>query len=235
MMAAVETIRARLFEMQDVQYRAFHSKLMPAVDAGRIIGVRVPALRAYAKELRNSPEATEFLLDLPHRYYEEDNLHAFLIEGIRDYDACLAALKVFLPHVDNWATCDMMSPKALKRDLSRTLVQAREWMQSGHVYTVRYGIGVLMRFFLEDEFDPLHLEWVAALYSEEYYVKMMIAWYFATALAKQYDAALPYIENHRLDDWTHNKTIQKAVESYRITREQKEYLKEYRISGRKQS
>ena len=232
---ATETIRAHLFEMQDVQYRDFHSRIMPTVDAGRIIGVRVPALRAYARELRNSPEAAAFLLDLPHCFYEEDNLHAFLIEGIRDYDACLAALNAFLPYVDNWATCDMMSPKVLKKDLSRTLAQARIWMRSDHTYTIRYGIGTLMRFFLDGEFDPVHLEWVANLRSEEYYVKMMAAWYFATALAKQYDAALPYIENCRLDDWTHNKAIQKAAESYRITPEQKEYLKKYRISGRKQS
>lgn len=232
MSGAVENIRAHLLGMQDVEYRAFHSKLMPSVDAGKIIGVRVPMLRAYAKELKNCQEAAEFLMDLPHRYYEEDNLHAFLIEQIRDFDACVAALKTFLPYVDNWATCDMMSPKVLKQDLSRTLELARTWMGSGHTYTIRYGIGTLMRFFLDGEFSPDHLEWVAALESEEYYVRMMAAWYFATALAKQYDAALPFIENRRLDAWTHNKAIQKAVESWRIAPEQKEHLKKYKISGR---
>ena len=235
MNGAVEAIRVRLFELQDTEYRAFHSKLMPTVDAEKIIGVRVPMLRAYAKELKNSPEAADFILDLPHRYYEEDNLHAFLIEGIRDYDACLGALNTFLPYVDNWATCDMMCPKMLKKDLPRTFAQAQLWMQSSHVYTIRYGIGTLMRFFLDEEFDPKHLEQVANLRSEEYYVKMMIAWYFATALAKRYDAALPYIENRCLDNWTHNKAIQKAAESYRIAPERKVYLKKYKISGRKQS
>lgn len=234
-MMAAETIRARLFEMQDEGYRAFHSKLMPTVDDGKIIGVRVPQLRAYAKEIQNTPDAEAFLQDLPHRYYEEDNLHAFLIEGIRDYDACIAALDAFLPHVDNWATCDMMSPKVLKKDLPRTLGHAKRWMASEHTYTIRYGVGTLMRFFLDEGFEPVHLEWVAALRSEEYYVRMMVAWYFATALAKQYTAALPFIEERRLDRWTHNKAIQKAVESDRIAPEQKKYLKKYRISGRKQS
>jgi len=233
MSGAVDAIRAQLLGMQDLEYRAFHSKLMPTVDGEKIIGVRVPVLRAYARTLRNTAEAAEFLQDLPHRYYEEDNLHAFLIEGIRDYDACLSALNTFLPHVDNWATCDMMSPRVLKKNLPRTLAQARLWMQSGHAYTIRYGIGTLMRFFLDEAFDAAHLEWVAELKSEEYYVRMMAAWYFATALAKQYDQALPFIENHRLEEWTHNKAIQKAVESYRITPEQKEHLKKYRISGRK--
>lgn len=234
-MNVVEHIRARLLEMQDAEYRVFHSKLMPTVDEGKIIGIRVPVLRAYARELKNTPEAAEFLLELPHRYYEEDNLHAFLIEGMRDYDACIAALNTFLPCVDNWATCDMMSPKVLRKDMPRTLAQAQVWIQSDHTYTIRYGIGTLMRFFLDEEFDPVHLEWVASVKSEEYYVRMMIAWYFATALAKQYDAALPFIEAKRLDDWTHNKTIQKAVESYRISPNQKKHLKKYRISGRKQS
>ena len=229
MSSAVEAIRVRLFEMQDMHYRAFQSKLMPTVDTKKVIGVRVPNLRAYAKELKDSPAAAEFLLDLPHRYYEEDNLHAFLIEGMRDYDACLSALNIFLPYVDNWATCDMMAPKVLRKNLPRTLAQAQIWMQSVHNYTVRYGIGTLLRFFLDEEFDPVHLEWVAAVQTGEYYVNMMVAWYFATALAKQYQAALPFIENRRLDAWTHNKAIQKAVESYRITSEQKEYLKSLKV------
>lgn len=234
-MTAAECIRARLLEMQDAEYRAFQAKLMPTVDVERIIGVRVPAQRVYAKELKNTAGAAEFMRELPHRYYEEDNLHAFLIEGMRDYDACLDALNAFLPYVDNWATCDMMSPKVLKKNLPQTLAQAQAWMQSNHTYTIRYGIGTLMRFFLDEAFDPVHLEWVAALRSEDYYVRMMVAWYFATALAKQYDAALSFIEQRKLDAWTHNKAIQKAVESYRISPEQKQHLKKYRISCQKQS
>lgn len=232
---AAETIRARLMEMRDDAYRDFHSRLMPTVDGERIIGVRVPRLRAYARELKGTPEAERFLRDLPHRCYEEDNLHAFLIEFIRDWDACVAALNAFLPHVDNWATCDMMAPGALKKDLKRTLEQAKIWMASDHAYTIRYGIGTLQRFFLDDAFDPVQLEWAASLRSEEYYVRMMVAWYFVTALAKQYDAALPFIENRRLDEWTHNKAIQKAVESLRISPERKAHLKKFRISGRKRS
>jgi len=229
MSGAVDVIRARLFEMQDLEYRAFQGKLIPTVDAGRIIGVRVPLLRAYAKEIARTPLAAAFLAELPHDYYDEDNLHAFLIEGIRDYDACIAALNSFLPFVDNWATCDMMSPKVLKKNLPQLLEQIRIWMASGHTYTVRYGIGMLMRHYLNEHFRPEYMEMVASVQSGEFYVRMMIAWYFATALASQYDAALEYIKNRRLEPWIHNKTIQKAVESYRISPEQKEYLKKFRV------
>lgn len=235
MIDAIETIRRRLFEMQDADYRAFQRGLMPTVDVGKIIGVRIPQLRAFARELKGTSAAEAFLTDLPHAYYEEDNLHAFLIESIRDCGACIAALEAFLPFVDNWATCDMMGPKALKRDLPRTLAFAKRLMASEHTYSVRYGIGILMRFFLDDAFDPVQLEWVAALRSQEYYVNMMIAWYFATALAKQWTAALPFIQTQRMEPWIHNKAIQKAVESLRVTPEQKTYLKMYRISGRKES
>lgn len=228
-----EGIRARLFEMQDADYRAFHAGLMPTVDPEKIIGVRVPMLRAYARELAGTPAAAQFLAELPHRYYEEDNLHAFLLEFAKDYDGCIAALDAFLPHVDNWATCDMMFPRVLKRNLPRTRENALRWMESGRCYTVRYGIGVLMRCFLGENFDAACMEAVASVKSGEYYVKMMVAWYFATALALRYDMAVQYIEQRRLEPWVHNKAIQKAVESRRISPERKQYLKKQRISPRK--
>lgn len=222
-------IQQRLFDLQDLEYRAFHSKLMPTVDSSKIIGVRTPALRKLAKELAKTQEAEPFLQTLPHEYYEENNLHAFLVEGIKDYDECIASVNAFLPYVDNWATCDMMSPKCFKNHLAELLDSIKRWIASDWTYTIRFGIGMLMKFYLDDEFDMAYPEIVAGVSSEEYYVNMMIAWYFATALAKQYDAVLPFIEERRLGMWTHNKAIQKAVESYRITKEQKEYLKSLKI------
>jgi 3-methyladenine DNA glycosylase AlkD len=201
---------------------------MPTVDKNKIIGVRTPELRKYTKEIRATTAAEEFLHSLPHKYYEEDNLHAFLLEYIGDFNLCIASLDRFLPYVDNWATCDGMNPKILTKYPDKLLEKTEDWLCSPHTYTVRYGIGVLMRYFLEEGFD-LHLaQRVANVKSEEYYVNMMRAWYFATALAKQYDAALPWLEECRLDPWTHNKTIQKAVESYRVSPEQKEYLRTLR-------
>lgn len=220
-----QKIQDRLFELQDRKYRDFHSRLMPTVDAEAVIGVRTPVLRKFAKELSGTPEAEDFLRCLPHRYYEENNLHGFLIERIRDYDACMAEVKRFLPYVDNWATCDMMAPKVFAGHPEELLEEVRGWLNSEETYTIRYGIGMLMRYFLDEKFSPEYLWLVAGVSSEEYYVKMMVAWYFATALAKQYDAAVPFIEENRLEIWTHNKTIQKAAESYRITPEQKLYLK----------
>lgn len=228
----IESIRSRLFEMQDMRYRAFQSGLMPTVNPERIIGVRTPQLRAYAREIANTPQAQAFMQKLPHFYYEENNLHAFLIEQIRDYDGCIAALNIFLPHVDNWATCDMMSPKVLEKHIPALDEQINIWMASDHCYTVRYGMGMRMRYFLGEHFSLAHLETIAAVRSDEYYIRMMIAWYFATALAFQYDAAVDYIEKGRLDVWTHNKAIQKAVESNRIDAERKQYLKKLKISTR---
>lgn len=225
-MSSIEdAVKDRLYALQDAKYRDFQSKLMPTVSPETIIGVRTPDLRKFAKEFGKTPEAAEFLKILPHRYYEENNLHGFLIEQMKDYDACVAALDAFLPYVDNWATCDLMSPKVFGKHLPELLVKIREWLNSGLTYTVRFGIEMLMSFYLNENFKPEYLETVAAVKSQEYYVNMMIAWYFATALAKQYDATLPYIEQRRLDPWTHNKSIQKAVESYRITEEQKAYLR----------
>ncbi len=218
-------IRQRLFELQDIKYKEFHSKLMPTVDKDRVLGVRTPDLRRLARELKGTAQASVFLETLPHDYYEENNLHGFLLEYIRDYNACLEAVDTFLPYVDNWATCDTMSPKVFKKHLPEFISQIQAWMGAEHTYTVRYGIGMLMRYYLEEAFQPEYLEWVAAVKSEEYYINMMVSWYFATALAKQYTFAVPYLENHRLSPWIHNKTIQKACESYRLDDNQKKYLK----------
>lgn len=222
-------VQARLFEMQDLGYRDFHSKLMPTVPKDKIIGVRVPQLRKFAKEFGKTEDAKEFLKILPHKYYEEDNIHAFLIEQIKDFDECISALDDFLLYVDNWATCDMMTPKVFKKNTDKLLPKIEEWLISDYTYQVRFAIGMLMKFYLDENFDEKYLKLVASVKSEEYYINMMIAWYFATALAKQWDKTLPYIQNKNLDKWTHNKAIQKAVESYRVTDKQKEYLKTLKI------
>ena len=218
-------IQNLLFSLQDEKYREFHTKLIPTIDPDKIIGVRTPVLRKQVKELAKRPDIHEYMMTLPHTYYEENNLHAFLIEQIKDYEECVRRLEEFLPYVDNWATCDSMTPKVFKKHKGELLEKISVWLASDHVYTIRFGIEMLMKSYLDEDFDERYLEWVAAVRSEEYYVNMMIAWYFATALAKQYEATLPYIVESRLADWTHNKAIQKAVESYRITPEQKVYLK----------
>ena len=220
-----QNITEQLFALQDLEYKKFHSKLMPTINPDVIIGVRTPELRKLAKQLSRSTDVELFLQELPHQYYEENNLHGFLIESIKEFDECISALNKFLPYVDNWATCDMMSPKVLKTNLPKFYEWVKVWIASGETYTVRFGVNMLMKYFLDEAFLPEYPELVASIRSEEYYVKMVVAWYFATALAKQYDAVLSYIEGHRLDAWTHNKTIQKAVESYRISPEQKCYLK----------
>lgn len=222
-------ITDQLFLLADEEYKAFHSKLMPTIDPDTIIGIRIPVLRKFTKEFAKTAKAKDFLSELPHRYYEENNVHGFLIEGFKDYDAVIAALNEFLPHVDNWATCDMMSPKVFKKHHTELYPQILQWLGSDHPYTIRFGIGMLMKFYLDDHFCAEHLALVSAIRSEEYYVNMMIAWYFATALAKQYDAALPYLKTPHMDKWTHNKAIQKARESFRITKEQKEYLNSLKI------
>ena len=214
-----------LLTLQDLEYKQFHSKLMPTINPEVIIGVRTPQLRKYTKQIKDSTQVESFMKQLPHHYYEENNLHGLLIENIKDFDACIATLNEFLPYVDNWATCDMMAPKVLKKDLGKLYEWIKLWISSGETYTVRFGVNMLMKYYLEDNFLPEYPELVAGIRSEEYYVKMVVAWYFATALAKQYNAVLPYLTEHRLDEWIHNKTIQKAVESYRIAPEQKLYLK----------
>lgn len=218
-----------LFALQDLGYRDFHARLMPTVDKEKVIGIRTPNLRKFAKEFGKKPEAENFLGQLPHQYYEENNVHGFLISGMKDYDRCIEELYRFLPYVDNWATCDLMSPKIFKKHLPELLEHIKVWIASEHTYMVRFGIGMLMSFYLDEAFEPEYLQMAASVKSEEYYINMMIAWYFATALAKQYDAARIYLEEKRLEKWTHNKTIQKAVESYRITSEQKAYLKTLKI------
>ena len=228
-----EEIRQSLFELQDIKYRDFQAKLIPGKDTEMMIGVRTPELRKLAKQMLKREEIGEFLRDLPHRYFDEDQLHAFIVSGIKEYGKCMEELMRFLPFVDNWATCDQMSPGVFKKHKPELLAEIREWLGSEHTYTVRFGIGMLMQHFLDEDFDPAYPELVAGVHSEEYYVNMMIAWYFATALAKQYDAVLPFIEGRRLDPWTHNKTIRKAVESYRISDEQKEYLRSLKVQASK--
>ena len=222
-------IVGKLFQMRDEKYAALQVKILPTVGKDRIIGVRTPELRAFAKELFRDEETESFLRELPHRYFDEDQLHAFVISQEKDFDKCIAETEAFLPFIDNWATCDQLSPKAFKNNPQKLLPYIRKWIGSEHVYTVRFAIGMLMQHFLDGNFSPEYPEMVAGARSEEYYVNMMRAWYFATALAKQYDSVIPYLEGNKLDTWTHNKTIQKSIESYRITDEQKEYLRTLKV------
>lgn len=218
------SVEKDLLAMQDTAYRSFQCKLMPTVDPNTVIGVRVPRLRAYAKAMK-SDDAAAFCSALPHQYYEENNLHGFLINELRDFETCMAELERFLPHVDNWATCDGLRPKCVKKHKAEFLPYIRRWLMSDHTYTVRFAMEMLMVWYLEEDFIPTYADWVISVYSEEYYVNMMIAWYFATALAKQYDSVIGYLEEEKLPRWVHNKTIQKAIESYRLTQEQKTHLK----------
>ncbi|MDD5822861.1 MAG: DNA alkylation repair protein [Firmicutes bacterium] len=224
-----EEIRNRLFGMQDLKYRDFQAKLMPGVEIENIIGVRTPELRKFAKEIWKSGEYTVFLAEVPHKYYDEQNLHGFIVCEIKDYDEVVARIDEWLPSVDNWATCDLMRPKVFAKHKDRLIEDIWRWMASDEPYTIRFGIEMLMTFFLDDDFRAEYLEPVAKIRHEHYYVKMMVAWFFATALAKQWEASLPYIEEQKMDEWTHNKAIQKAIESYRITDEQKAHLRTFKI------
>ena len=224
-----DEITQELFRLQDKKYREFQIKLIPSVDPETVIGVRTPALRSYAKELAKREDIPDFLHSLPHRYFDENQLHAFIISGIRDYAACMEEVCRFRPFTDNWATCDQMSPKVFRKHKKELIGQIKQWLASGETYTVRFAVGMLMEHFLDEDFTSAFPEMVSAVRSEEYYVNMMRAWYFATALAKQYDAVLPFLENRRLDAWTHNKAIQKAAESFRVSDEHKEYLKTLKI------
>lgn len=223
-----DAIFQRLSELSDPTYRDFHAGLIPNISPETILGVRVPALRKLARELRGSAEAQEFMAALPHEYYDENCLHGLLINDIKDFGATVSALDAFLPYVDNWAVCDLISPRSFKSRPPELAAHVRRWLESSHSYTVRFGIGVLMSFYLDEGFEPAQLEAVAERCCEEYYVNMMVAWYFATALAKQPEAALPYIESRRLSRWTHNKAIQKSIESRRIPDKTKAYLKTLR-------
>ena len=225
----IEKIREELKLLQDTKYRDLQVRTIPTVKPETIIGVRTPELRKMAKQWGSAEDIGTFLDDLPHAFFEENQLHAFIVSGMKDYGECVRALNRFLPYVDNWATCDQMSPRVFRKHRTELPEEIGKWTGSAEPYTVRFGVGMLMEHYLDEDFDMKYPEAVAAVRSEEYYVNMMIAWYFATALAKQYEAVLPYIENQRLDEWTHNKAIQKAVESFRITPEQKEYLKTLKI------
>jgi len=225
----ITDLHKKLYELQDLKYRDMQIKIIPNIDPESVIGVRTPELKAIAKEMLKAGDYMAFLGKLPHKYFEENQLHAFIISGIKDMDVCMEELEKFLPYVDNWATCDQMSPKIFKKHREILLIHIKKWITSGKTYSVRFGVGMLMEHFLDEDYDSKYPEMVAKLRSKEYYVNMMIAWYFATALAKQYESILPYIEEKRLDDWTHNKAIQKSVESRRITEEQKTYLKSLKV------
>ena len=227
-----EEIVAELFRMQDKDYALMQTKIIPTVASDRIIGVRTPALRTFAKSLYMDSDINAFLSCVPHQYFDEDQLHAFVLSLEKDFDKCIAEVEAFLPYIDNWATCDQLSPRVFKKEPEKLLPYIQSWIKSDRTYTVRFAIGMLMQHFLDEKFDVKYADMAAEVRSEEYYVNMMIAWYFATALAKQYELILPYLEEKRLDDWVHNKAIQKSVESYRITDEQKAYLKTLKVRKR---
>ena len=222
------TVYERLAPLGNEKYRDFQSNLVPNIPKETILGVKTPDMRKIAKEIKGTEEAEEFLTQLPHKYYEENLVHFFLIAMIKDFDECVTAVETFLPYVDCWPVCDQSSPKVFTKNHEKLLPLIRKWMGSEHVYTVRFGIRMLMNEFLGDDFRPAYLEWVAEVKGEDYYIKMMVAWYFATALAKKYDQSIVYIEERRLDPWTHKKAIQKAVESFRVSDEHKAYLKTLR-------
>ena len=220
-------IRRELIELGDEKYKAFHSRLIPTVDADRVIGVRMPALKDYAKELKNL-DVGEFLRDLPHKYYDENNLHGLLVMGMKDYNECLASLEAFLPFVDNWATCDLLVPVSFAKDPEAACQFGLNLLNARHEYTVRFGTGILMRFGLDSTNTKTYMDAVSSVKSDDYYVKMMIAWYFSTALAMDFKGAVSYLEDSRLDKWVHNKTIHKGIESFRLTEQEKSYLRNLR-------
>lgn len=222
-------IQERLFELRDLKYQQFHSKLVPNIPADSIIGVRIPLLKKLAKELYKDPCKADFMSSLPHKYYEENQLHIMMICMEKEFDKCIEELNVFLPYADNWAVTDQSSPKCFKKKHNELIPILKDWLYSDHVYTSRYAMNIYMREFLDDDFDVEYANLISKKRGEDYYLNMMIAWYFATALAKQYDIIVPFLENHMLDKWTHNKTIQKAIESFRITDEQKAYLRTLKI------
>lgn len=220
----MNNITDKLFKLQDKKYQEMQFKIIPNIDNSTIIGVRTPEIKKLAKEVFKE-DYKSFLEELPHKYFDENQLHAFIISEIKDYDECISYINKFLPYIDNWATCDQMSPKVFKKNKDNLLKEIKVWIKSKETYTIRFAIGMLMSYFLDEDFDKKYLELVSKIKSNEYYVNMMIAWYFATALAKQYKDTIIYLENNKLDTWVHNKTIQKAIESYRINNEQKNYLK----------
>ncbi len=225
----MKTITDELFKLKDEKYADFSFKLAPTLKREDFIGVRAPALKGYYKKIKNEPYVKEFLDELPHHYYDENMLHSICLSDIKDYDEALTRVNQFLPYVDNWAACDTLKPKAFAKNKEKLIKEIKKWVKSKKTYTIRFGIEMLMNFYLDEDFKEEYLDIVSPIRSEEYYVNMMIAWYYATALAKQYDMVIKDIENHKLDKWTHNKAIQKAIESYRITDEQKVYLRSLKI------
>lgn len=225
----MEKLQKALFDNQDKEYRVFQQKLMPGIELENIIGVRLPVIRKIAKENAKTEDAKKFLDLLPHKYYDENQLHGFLINLIKDYDECVKRIDEFLPYVDNWAVCDSINPKMLSKHKEELIKDIKRWVSSKETYTIRHGIHMLMAFFLDSDFKKEYLEIPAKIVSEEYYVNMMIAWFFATALAKKWDATITYIEEKKLPVWVHNKTIQKAIESYRVNEEHKQYLRTLKI------
>lgn len=225
----MEKLQKALFDNQDKEYRVFQQKLMPGIELKNIIGVRLPVIRKIAKENAKTEDAKKFLDSLPHKYYDENQLHGFLINQIKDYDECIKRIDEFLPYVDNWAVCDSINPKMLSKHKEELIKDIKRWVSSKETYTIRHGIHMLMAFFLDSDFKKEYLEIPAKIVSEEYYVNMMIAWFFATALAKKWDATITYIEEKKLPIWVHNKTIQKAIESYRVNEEHKQYLRTLKI------
>ncbi len=226
------TVYERLTAYRDFKYRDFQSKLVPNIPKETILGVKTPIMREIAKEISGTKEAEVFLAELPHKYYEENLVHFFLIERIKDFDKCVKSVENFLPFVDCWPICDQSSPKVFSKNHGKLLPLIQKWICSEHVYTVRFGIRMLMNEFLGEDFKPEYLEWVAAVKGEDYYIKMMVAWFFATALAKKYNESVVFIEQQRLDPWTYKKTIRKAIESFRVSDEHKEYLRTLMVSGR---
>lgn len=227
------TIVEKLFQYQDKEYREFQSRLVPNISKDSMIGVRTPQMRSIAKEFFGTESAASFLKELPHKYYEENMIHFFLLSMIKDFDQCVEELEIFLPYIDCWPVCDQSSPKTFKKNHEKLLPLIKKWISSEHIYTARFGMRMLMNEFLDSDFKSEYLSWVADKKSpsglDDYYLKMMQAWYFATALAKQYDQSIIYIEKHKLDVWTHNKAIQKAIESFRVSDEHKEYLRSLKI------
>ena len=223
------TIREKLFTFEDPKYRDFQSKLVPNIEKETIIGVRTPDMKKIAKEFAKEESTKDFLKDVPHKYYEENLVHIFILSMIKDFDECVKGLEAFFPYIDCWPVCDQSSPGIFKKNHEKVLPLVKKWIDSDHVYTSRYGMRILMNEFLGDDFKPEYLSWVASKKGDDYYLKMMVAWYFATALAKQYDESVKVIERKELDPWTHNKAIQKACESFRVSDEHKEYLKTLKI------
>lgn len=222
------TVYEQLLKVKDDKYKEFQAKLVPNIDPDTILGVKTPEMRQIAKDIFNSKEKDAFLKDLPHKYYEENLVHFFIISMIKDFDECIREVETFLPYVDCWPVSDQATPRSFKKNHAKLLPYIKKWIKSKHLYTSRFGIRMLMNEFLGDEFKDEYAKLVASVKSDEYYLKMMVAWYFATALAKNYDETIKYIEERKLDDWVLKKTIQKAVESYRVTDEHKEYLKSFR-------